>query len=109
MCSAGEPLELRHEPKNPKDEHAIAVFSSRGVQIGYVTAERAPWIGKLLGEREVRAIFQGHAKFGAWARVAFDGEEPVLPSTSDAEQQMAAVRDTANHPVFWPDPVYDEE
>ena len=77
------------------------MFSSRGVQIGYVTAERAPWIGKLLGEREVRVVFQGHAKFGAWARVAFDGEEPVLPA-------VKAVGEQQEESGFWPDPIYDD-
>ena len=101
QCNPGEPIELRPEPNNPADEHAIAVFSSRGVQIGYVTSQRAPWMKRLLAEREARAIFQGHARFGGWARVAFDGEAPMLPERVD----QAAAKDDGG---FWPDPVYDD-
>ncbi|MDP5279927.1 HIRAN domain-containing protein [Sphingomonas sp. DG1-23] len=80
ICRPGEPIELRPEPKNPKDENAVAVYSARGVQLGYLTAERAPWIGGMLKQgREVRAIFQRQTGFGAWIRIAFDGEAPVLP------------------------------
>lgn len=106
VCVPGEPLELRPEPENPKDEYAIAVYSARGVQLGYVTAERAPWIGKLIGEgRELTAVFQGQAAFGGWARVAFDGEQPVLPTAPESAQ---ADRRVENDDGFWPDPIYDE-
>mgnify|MGYP004553727427 CR=1 FL=1 len=108
LCAPGEPVELRPEPKNPKDPYAVAVYSCRGVQLGYVTAERAPWIGKLIGEgREVAAVFQGKAAFGAWARVAFDSAEPTIPHAQPADDQPA--HDTAgNDSGFWPDPVYDD-
>jgi hypothetical protein len=83
LCRPGEPVELRREPKNPKDPRAVAVFSARGVQIGYLTAERAPWIGKLIGEgRDVAAVFQAKASYGAMIRIAFDGEQPSLPPPS---------------------------
>ena len=39
-CDPGEPVELRPEPKNKADERAVAVWSARGVQMGYLTAER---------------------------------------------------------------------
>lgn len=79
-CEPGELVELRPEPKNKKDRHAIAVLSARGVQIGYLSAERAPRIGALLRDgREIAAVFQGPAKFGAWIRVALDGAVPELP------------------------------
>lgn len=42
LCAPGEPIELVPEPRNPADPNAVAVFSIRGVQIGYLTAERAP-------------------------------------------------------------------
>ena len=48
MCAPGDPVELRPEPKNPFDENAVAIFSDRGAQLGYVSAERAPLIGKRL-------------------------------------------------------------
>lgn len=41
LCVPGEPVHLVLEPKNPADPQAVAVFSGRGVQIGYLTAERA--------------------------------------------------------------------
>ena len=52
----------------------------RGVQIGYLTAERAPRISQLIRQgRELRAVFQADTTFGSWIRVAFDGREPSLP------------------------------
>ncbi|WP_246346993.1 HIRAN domain-containing protein [Sphingomonas jinjuensis] len=85
LCLQGEEVDLVPEPKNPVDEHAIAVFSARGVQLGYLTAERAPWIGGMLKNgREIAAVFQAQASFGAWIRVAFDGEKPFLPSIAAA-------------------------
>lgn len=80
LCSPGEAVELRPEPRNRADPRAIAVFSCRGEQIGYLPAERAPWIGSLISSgREWRAVYQARSDFGAWIRVAFDGAEPVLP------------------------------
>lgn len=35
---------------------------------------------------EVRAVFQGLAETVAWCRVAFDGDNPVLPTQHDAVQ-----------------------
>ncbi|WP_159710082.1 HIRAN domain-containing protein [Sphingomonas sp. AX6] len=97
MCEPGEPVELRAEPNNPADEHAVAVYSCRGIQIGYVTTQRAPRIAKLLRETEVTAIFQHHAAYGAVIRAAFGGEQPSLaglPSPVEPEPE----------PEFWPDP-----
>lgn len=44
LCAAGDLVELRPEPKNLYDENAIAIWSDRGVQLGYVSAEHAPLI-----------------------------------------------------------------
>jgi hypothetical protein len=83
LCAPGDPLELRPEPKNPADEHAVAVYSERGVQIGYVSSERAVRIAQLIRQgHTVNAIFQEATSYGAVARVAFDGEEPVLPAAA---------------------------
>lgn len=102
MCKPGEPVHLVPEPKNPADPRAVAVFGARGVQIGYLTAERCPWIGSLIAEgRELRAIFQRKASYGAIVRVAFDGEEPVLPAEHLQEQR--------NDSGFWPDEIPPEE
>jgi hypothetical protein len=102
LCSPGEPVELILEPDNPADPQAVAVFSARGVQIGYLTAERAPWIGGMLKSgREIAAIFQELTGYGAVARIAFDGEHPVLPPPK-------AQPKPAEDDGFWPDPVYDD-
>lgn len=80
ICRPGDAVQLVPEPKNPKDPRAIMVMSERGVQLGYVTAERAPWIGGMIANgREIAAVFQEKASYGAVIRVAFDGAEPVLP------------------------------
>ncbi|EZP65275.1 hypothetical protein BV96_04699 [Sphingomonas paucimobilis] len=77
MCVPGEPVVLRREPKNPADSRAIGVYSTRGIQIGYVPAEQAQWIGGQLAV--IRAIFQRAESVGAIIRATFDGSEPVLP------------------------------
>lgn len=83
LCVPGEPIELRPEPRNPADENAIAVYSCRGVQIGYLTAERAPFIKAIIARgEEVVAVFQRTAAYGAVIRAAFDGERPALPEPS---------------------------
>jgi hypothetical protein len=83
LCVPGERVELRPEPKNEHDEHAIAVFSARGVQLGYLPSERAVLIGSIMRRGvEVRAIFQALADTVAWCRVAFD-EDPVLPPVAN--------------------------
>ncbi len=103
ICRAGELIELRAEPSNPFDEHAIAVFSSRGIQLGYLASERAVLIGTLWRQgHETHAIFQGlEAKVG-WLRVAFDGEEPVLPSLTTSKPAAGA-------DGFWPDEIYPDD
>lgn len=103
ICRPGERVHLVPEPKNPADSRAVAVYSSRDVQIGYLTAERAPWIGSMLGGgREISAIFQKQTRSGAWVRVAFDGEEPVL--LPDRGEDQAGERDEEQAQDFWPDP-----
>lgn len=102
LCLPGEPVELRPEPKNPHDEQAIAVFSERGGQLGYLSADRAPRIGQLMKQGvEVRAIFQAPGGRGAWIRVAFAGEEPVLPKVREPVAPEEA--------EFWPDPEWEED
>lgn len=108
LCKPGEQVELRPEPKNKKDERAIAVLSARGVQIGYITAERAPRIGALIRSgREVQSVFQARSEWGAWIRVAFDGEMPVVtgeepPVMSRLPRLVAAEHD------FYPDEEWPE-
>lgn len=101
LCTPGEPVLLMPEPRNPADPQAVAVFSERGVQIGYLTAERAPWIGAMVREgREVRAIFQEATATGAAIRIGLDGAVPVLP-TPKPRPEASALRDADAD--FWPD------
>jgi len=82
MCEPGETVTLEHEPKNLVDGKAIAVVSSRGVQIGYIVADRTVLIHKAWeAARDVRAVFQEAITGGAAIRVAFD-RDPVLPPPS---------------------------
>jgi hypothetical protein len=103
ICRPGEPIELRPEPNNQFDEHAIAVFSCRGIQLGYLASERAVFIGTLWRQKhQTRAIFQAlEAKVG-WLRVAFDGEEPVLPPLTTSKPAAGA-------DGFWPDEIYPDD
>ncbi|MET0246251.1 MAG: HIRAN domain-containing protein [Sphingomonas sp.] len=84
LCVPGEPIELRAEPKNPHDAHAVAVFSVRGTQLGYLTAERAPWIGgKIKAGEDYQAIFQEAGATSAVIRLRFGGGAPALPPRRD--------------------------
>ncbi|GAA0661890.1 hypothetical protein FHT00_003489 [Sphingomonas insulae] len=83
MTLPGEPVELVPEPKNRHDGNAIAVIGPRGVQIGYLNAERAPYIGGRMSRgEEVAAIFQGIDGAAAFVRVRFGGGTPTLPLQS---------------------------
>lgn len=102
-CEPGEPVDLVPEPENRFDRHAIAVFSCRAVQIGYISAERAPRLGALMGSTEVRAVFQRPTSFGGWIRLAFNGEAPVL-SAAMLEGQDEAIRTVSpREPDIYPD------
>jgi len=104
MTMPGERVELRPEPRNRHDEHAVSVWSARGIQLGYLSAERAPWIGRRIkaGE-ELMAVFQGIAGSAAAIRVRFGGGEPTLPSSPSRSGISGA---TTSDPVddFFPDP-----
>lgn len=79
MCHPGDPVELRAEPRNTFDSNAIAVWSERGVQLGYISAERAPLIGKRMHGEAMVAVFQALQDTGAYVRVRFGGGAPTLP------------------------------
>jgi len=103
ICRPGEPIHLVPEPKNPADPRAVAVFSERGVQLGYLTAERCGLIGKAIRDgRVVRAIFQKKAPYGAVIRVAF-GVDPVLPPEEKGDPWPPP------DPDFWPDYIPPDE
>lgn len=96
-------VRLEREPKNPVDPHAVAVFSVRGVHLGYLRAEQAPWIGGMIvNGREVVAVFQRAADFGCWIRVAFDGEHPSIEDVTEAPSKEI-------EPDWYPDEIYPDE
>lgn len=98
LCVPGEAVALVPEPRNPVDPNAVMVLSARGVQIGYLTADRAAWIAAMLRQgRAVAALFQQATPMGAAIRVAFDGAVPTLPVVVAAEADP--------EPDFWPDEV----
>ena len=110
MCMAGENVYLIPEPENAFDARAIAVYSQRMVQIGYVKAERASRIGSLLGSADVVAVFQKSSTFGAWVRVAFDGVPPILTDAMLADEEGGAQIAPLSHADdFYPDAIWPEE
>jgi len=93
----GEPVDLVPEPKNPADPNAIAVFSCRNVQIGYLRAERAPLVATFLSHARITgAIFQEAARWGAIIRIGLDGKAPVLPDITPPDP-------VEGDSGFWPD------
>ncbi|MBI0476172.1 hypothetical protein D9601_12530 [Sphingomonas sp. MA1305] len=80
MTLPGDPVTLSPEPKNKHDRNAIAVLGPHGVQLGYVSAERASFIaGRMSRGEEVAAIFQGMDGRAAFIRLRFGGGVPTLP------------------------------
>jgi len=110
LCDPGDPIELRREPTNPADEHAVAVHSANGMQLGYIASIRAVRISPLLKEgREVNAVFQRRTHFGAWIRVAFDGELPELTPDMIREHHAPPRRRNDEEPDFYPDEVWPDD
>jgi hypothetical protein len=91
MTLPGEPVELVPEPRNRHDGNAIAVVGPRGVQIGYLSAERAPYIGGRMSRGEdVAAIFQGMDGAAAFIRVRLGGGVPTLPAAAPVSPAPAS-------------------
>jgi hypothetical protein len=91
LCAPGDVVELRLEPKNPFDANAVAIFSDRGTQLGYVSAERAPLIGKRMKEDDATAVFQ-----------AMHGS-PDVPKPTPPRQMRPAQRPVYDPHAFYPD------
>ena len=109
MTLPGEPVALIPEPKNKYDSNAIAVISPRGVQIGYLSAERAPYIGGRMSRGEdVEAIFQGVDGGLAFIRVRFGGGAPTLPTIA-REASPASVRHRRPPSASEPDAFYPDD
>ncbi|SEK02099.1 HIRAN domain-containing protein [Sphingobium sp. AP50] len=109
MLNPGDRILLQIEPSNPTDPSAVAVYSHRGYQIGYLSAERCGWVGgKIRLGLDVRAIFQHHLGDGAIIRIRFDGSEPSLPPRPPEpallpEQDEDGRRMEDPESGFWPD------
>lgn len=83
------------------------VLNNQGMMMGYLTAERCGLIGSIIAEgREVRAIFQAMQPTSAIIRVAFDGQDPVLPtaggSVGSGERSEFADADNGFYPDYIP-------
>ncbi|HEX8413787.1 MAG TPA: HIRAN domain-containing protein [Sphingomicrobium sp.] len=110
MTLPGEPVELVPEPKNKHDSNAIAVISPRGVQLGYVNAERAPYIGGRMSRGEdVVAIFQGIDGRLAFIRVRFGGEAPTLPPQPEKPTPASSGRRRRRTEAYDPHAFYPDE
>lgn len=79
LCEPGDPVTLRLDPENEHDEHAIEVRNSRDMMMGYIPANRAVYVGMQIRRGSAAAIFQGRTHRVGFIRIAFDGEQPVLP------------------------------
>ncbi|AHE55933.1 HIRAN domain-containing protein [Sphingomonas sanxanigenens] len=59
-CRPGEAVWLEREPSNRFDPSAVAVFSDRGFQLGYIGADRCGWIGSKIDRGfNVDAVVEG--------------------------------------------------
>lgn len=87
MCLPGEPVELRPEPDNPADEAAIAAYSARGVQLGYLSADKTAIVHRAVREARLpKSMFQATTPWGCWIRVGL-GRSPTLPVARAPESQ----------------------
>lgn len=110
FCDPGELLELSPEPKNPHDEHAIAVFSARQFQIGYVASERAVILGTLLRDgHSLSAIFQDIATWGAIARIGVDCMPSLPPKAAPKDDHDVDTDAPEADAGFWPDYIPPDE
>lgn len=99
-CLPGEMVHLEREPDNPHDHMAVAIFSDRGIKVGYLARERAQWIGSKMDRGyDVRAIVERvrgarleGALLGLVIRISMDPEqadEPELESRDHAIRMVA--------------------
>lgn len=97
LLARGDPVELRREPRNEFDEHAVAVFTITGYCVGYVPSERAPFVaGKMAASTEIQAVFQELRSEIAVIRVRIGGGAPTLPPEQNAKPLA--------EPELYPDP-----
>lgn len=78
------------------------------MQLGYLRAEHAYRMGKLLqAGHTITAVFQEATRYGAAIRVAFDGEEPSLPSRQEQQSRSESRNDADSG--FWPDEIWPDD
>lgn len=96
-CEPGDWLQLVREPENPHDPLAVGIFTTRGVRVGYLSRERAGWIGSKIDRGyDVRAIVErvkgahlAGSALGLVMRLNMEGEEPELPATPNRVRLVA--------------------
>lgn len=90
LCAPGETVRLVLEPKNKHDPAAVAVFSARDMQIGYLSRERCLWVGSRIRAGEsYEAVFQDLSEHIAAIRIRFGGGQPTLPAPRPKEATPA--------------------
>ncbi len=76
------------------------------MQLGYISSQRAVRIAQLIRQgHTITAIFQEATRFGAVARVSFDGTVPDLPQPVPAIDGPEEGTDV--EPEWYPDDSYD--
>jgi hypothetical protein len=88
---------LVREPENPHDRMAVAVFSCRGIRVGYLRRDCAVWIGSKLDRgydvraivRQVKGSHLPGAALGLVMRVIMN---PDVADEPDLSQLGAPVR-----------------
>jgi len=106
LCAPGDPVMLVLEPKNPHDEHAVAVYSSRGIQLGYLKSERAVFVGaKIRAGEPYEVVFQEAAPQIGVIRIRFGGGAPTLPPPRERQKGVDIIETPHHdHSGFYPDP-----
>lgn len=105
LCAPADPVTLEHEPKNKADGNAIMVVSERGVCMGYIAADRTSIIHQAWRDaKDVQAIFQRKADFGAWIRIGIDCGPDLPPPPPPADDNFSSDADIG----FYPDPEWPD-
>lgn len=79
----GDPVHLVPEPKNKKDRSAVAVVTSSGMQLGYLSAERCGYIGARIRRDQYEVAFQDWHGPVAYIRIRFGGGQMTMPPPTE--------------------------
>jgi len=93
-CRPGEPLELKRRSGMRGGSRVVAVYSPRGIEIGYISPRDADRVAGLISI--TRAIFQNADTFGAIGRFTFDGSAPALPAPKSKTERREPPRPPAD-------------